>query len=123
MTPYVVALCVVVFALLCGVGVVFVKALRRRKTEPPWPDYDDSWVLSPTKDGKARLVRDTGIYRASVTDWGSEFTGKYGSLPRYRWIVVGPDLDVTGLGNCASMREARERASAVIKSLEERRGA
>lgn len=52
----------------------------------------DECAQSTVRLSNARnLIPDTLRYQISVTDWGPDFTGEDGTLPRWRWVVRNAD--------------------------------
>lgn len=55
-------------------------------------DLTDECAQSTVRLRNARnLIPDTLRYQISVTDWGPDFTGEDGTLPRWRWVVRNAD--------------------------------
>lgn len=55
-------------------------------------DLTDECAQSTVRLRNARnLIPDTPRYQISITDWGPDFTGEDGTLPRWRWVIRNAD--------------------------------
>ena len=66
----------------------------------------------PASERPARLLPKYAVLE--ITDWGPDFTGKDGTLPRWRWVMFndfgGIEHRVLMLGNAPTMEAAQSAA-------------
>jgi hypothetical protein len=97
MTTYIwvaiiVALCLVLF--FVTLELLRQKRARRENAEDYLASRERYNATKALLDKAASISRSQTRYEISIVDWGADFTGEDGVLPRWRWMVWDADREL-----------------------------